>query len=163
MFFFRSDDGHRLAWRAAKEAKALGLSTMGPSHLLLALLHPEEDTSASRVLRATGGDFGQLKAAVAAASGNSASGESADPPRWITLDLPGHNVTARAEGLAAGLGASRVSAEHLLLAVLWSSEPRTAFLFEQMGAQRDEVWGELRRQGIAVPAAGPPSVEGESD
>lgn len=107
--FLRSEDGHRLATRAAKEAETLGLNSMGPDHLLLALIHPEDDTPASRALRNSGGDYDKLLATVTVRSPG-ASTLSGDK-RWITVDPASREVMGRAEGLAAGLGATRICSD----------------------------------------------------
>lgn len=148
--FGTSNDGHRLLVRAGSEAGSLGLSHAGPDHYLLALLHPDEETPASRVLNAVGADYAQARTTVAARtpSPTTRDDEGAD---WVRLNPAAHQAAGRAEGLAAALGATTASAEHLLLALLWSRDRWLVRLFQEIGMGRDEVLREMRRQRVKTP------------
>lgn len=60
-------------------------------------------------------------------------------------------------GLAAGLGATEPTAEHVLLAFLW--RPDDEWILGRVGTSRRAVYEQLRDQGVVVPrAALPPST-----
>ena len=158
MLFFSHEEGRRLATRAAREASSLGLSYVGPDHFLLALLHPEEDTPASRVLDAGGRGYSKGRATVAARNARPSVTDEDRVDPWVYLTPASHQVVGRAEGVAAGLAATTVSAEHLLLALLWDRDRHLAFLFEEIGTGREALLEEMRHQGIETPDGELPSV-----
>jgi hypothetical protein len=129
----------RLAWR---EAKRLRCVAIGPEHFLLAILHPEAgDSLAARALRECGITRERL--------------EPVTHPQRSERDIPGGpqfnpagmRVQSVAEGIAAGLGAAAVRAEHVLLAYLW--EPNhSAWQLEQVGTSRTQVRKRLTDVGV---------------
>jgi hypothetical protein len=62
------------------------------------------------------------------------------------------SIRARAEGLAAGMGSTRVLDEHVLLALLWEPGPPFAvWLIEMLGVTREQLLAELGRRGVEAP------------
>jgi hypothetical protein len=62
----------------------------------------------------------------------------------------GQHLTYMAEGIAAGLGASEVRAEHVLLAYLW--EPvHSEWELEHLGTSREDVRRRLATLGVELP------------
>ena len=161
--FFRSreSDGYRLATRAVEEASALARNYMGPEHLLLALLDPDEDTSATRALRNSGAEHDKLRDALAAETPDSATPELTDSPQGTAPTAGAYQMIGRAEGIAAGLGATVVDAEHLLLALLlYCEDSYIAFRIQQAGGSREAAWNELEREGSTIPNVELPPLRG---
>jgi Clp amino terminal domain, pathogenicity island component len=133
--------GH-LAWR---EARRLGSTVISPDEYVLAILHPKAgDSVAAQALRACGVD----REALEALTGRQRDEEEiSDGPQY---NPAGYKLTALAEGIAAGLGASEVSAEHVLLAYLWAPE-HSASVLEHLGTTREEVRAALAARGVDGP------------
>jgi hypothetical protein len=67
-------------------------------------------------------------------------------------------MLGRAEGLAAGLDATRPEADHVLLAILWDPDFATAARLRELGVARHEVLRRLREGGASLPAIEPPAL-----
>jgi ATP-dependent Clp protease ATP-binding subunit ClpA len=123
---------------AFDEALRLRHSFVAEDHFLLALVRPSEETMAAQVLRESGVNYEALSAFVIEDFARSDPPlEEADLDSGICTNPAAHELMGRAEGLAAGLGAGQVSAEHVLLALLWS--PGTDWMFEGCGTTRQAV------------------------
>ena len=124
---------------AFEEAVRLDDLSLSLEHFLLAVLR-EEESVAARVLRR---------------EGVTAEKVEADPRRdgirkggrhaGISGTIASTTVTAFADGLATGLGAPEVTAEHVLLALLW--EPADD-VFPGVGTSRDALLAALRAEGV---------------
>jgi hypothetical protein len=145
----------RLSSDAWLEAKALGNHWLGPEHLFLAILASQEERAASAALAACGLDHDGFAEALTMAFEN-ADPQEDQPEQW-RLESPRPNpafyaVMGRAEGLAAGLGASGVSFEHALIACIW--DPSTSVYQEELfGVTREEILAQLGRLGVQLPQA----------
>ncbi len=137
------------AWRPAsaafEEAARLDSGYVGPHHVLLALLRPGEETVAAQALRDSGADYEKLSTAVA---GHRAELEH----RGITMNAAAHTLVGRAEGIAAGLGAEAVAAEHVLLAIVWDDRD---WSLSAAGTTREAVCERLQDQGVSLPGKQP--------
>lgn len=140
---------------AAEQSALVGATSIGPEHLLLALVAPGEDSVAAQALRQSGIDYEQLRGAATRLAGarvipggrRRLAGTFA--PRWYGLQ-------GRADGLAAGLGAKRIEAEHLLLALLWEPGGSHSWLLEELGCSRRTIQAKLATLGVKVPTGHPP-------
>ena len=143
------DHLHELAWR---EAKRLRSTVIGPEEYLLAILHPEMSRSiAAQSLR----DCGITREAIAELCRHHATNEIDGGPQ---LNPAGYRLVASAEGIAAGLGASQVTPEHVLLAFLWDPD-RSALQLKQFGSSREQVRARLAERGVDLPQPELPSPD----
>lgn len=143
---------------AGDESARLKHGFVGEEHFLLALVRPGEKTVAAEVLRESGVGYEALSAAVAAFASNDQPLDEEDLESGISANPASHELMGRAEGLAAGLGANRLRAEHVLLALLWS--PGSDWMFEGCGTTRQAVYERLKGKGARVPAGElPPSPD----
>jgi hypothetical protein len=118
---------------------------VGPEEYVLAILHPEAGESiAARALK----DCGISREALA---------ELAEPKRskeeiegGPQLNPAAYAFKGRAEGIAAGMGATEVLPEHVLLAFLWDPD-RSMRQLEQFGASREQVRARLAELGVDLP------------
>jgi ATP-dependent Clp protease ATP-binding subunit ClpA len=139
--------------RAAREAQDLGHRRIGPEHLLLALL---DTGSAGREVLGT---CGLSRESVMGEISRLPEGYHRMIPRggtptgpMLVYDPDIRSIRARAEGLAAGMGSTRVLDEHVLLALLWEPGPPLAVrLIQRLGVTREQVLAELRRRGVETP------------
>jgi hypothetical protein len=139
--------------RAAQEAQSLGHRRIGSEHLLLALLGTK---SAGREAL---GACGLSRESVLGEISLMPEGYHRRIPRggtptgpMLVHDPDMRSIRARAEGLAAGMGSTRVLHEHVLLALLWEPGPPLAVrLIERLGATREQVVAELGRRGVETP------------
>jgi hypothetical protein len=138
---------------AFEEASRLGSGYAGPEHFLLALLRPGEETVAAQALRDCGADYERLRSALVRA----AAERRVEPNAGVSLNPAAQELVGRAEGLAAGLGAESVTAEHLLLALLW--RPERDWPLTLAGTTREIVYERLRAGGVRLAVELPPSRE----
>jgi hypothetical protein len=133
---------HHLAW---SEARRLRSTIIGPEEFVLAILHPEAgDSVAAQALRDCG-------------IGREAFAELTMPKRskkeihgGPQLNPAAYRLEGLAEGIAAGLGATEVRAEHILLAFLW--EPYFShWVFDKLGSSRELVRARLAELGVDLP------------
>ena len=75
----------------------------------------------------------------------------------ISLSPAAYALIGRAEGLAAGLGADAVTAEHVLLALIW--RPERDWPLALAGTTREAVDERLQARGVRLPIELPPSQE----
>jgi hypothetical protein len=132
----------RLAW---SEAKRLGSMVIGPTELVLAILHPDAgDSAAARALRDCGigrDELGELTAL-------KANGEAIEG--GPQLNPAAYGMLGMAEGIAAGNGATEVTADHVLLAFLWEPS-RSEGVLERFGSSRELVLRSLAELGVDLP------------
>jgi hypothetical protein len=141
----------RLFRSACDEATALRQHWCGTGHVLLALV------ASNSVAASALADLGVTHESLARAlvddveSDPSVQG-AAEDEEWFTITPAVHELEGRSEGLAAGLGASKVRPEHVLIAYLWS--PYTSVdLEEQFGITREAVLERLGALGVDLPRA----------
>ena len=140
------------AWSAAREEAArLGSSYVGPEHFLLALLRHDQETVAAHALRDSGADYEALSTALLRALSEQRNEREQHGP---TTNPVAHELVGRAEGIAAGVGADAVTAEHVLLGLLWSDREWSLTL---AGTTREAVYERLRASGVSLPGKLPPS------
>jgi hypothetical protein len=140
-------DGVRITSRALREASALGQSWCGPDHLLLALLDPPEPTIASEVLAGLGVSRADVAARLEVMSGRSRKKGASPNPAL-------QQVIGMAQGIAIGMGATRVTDEHALVALAYGDlSGQMRLLALDMDA--DEVLAALRARKVAVPSVSP--------
>lgn len=134
----------RFAW---SEAKRVESAVIGPEELVLAILHPEAgESAAARALR----DCGIEREALAEDTARKGAGEALDA--GPQLNPAAYGFMGLAEGIAAGLGAAEVGADHVLLAFLW--EPTfSSRVFERHGSSRELVRARLAELGVDLPQA----------
>jgi hypothetical protein len=119
-------------------------------HLLLALLSPPEPTPAAEVLTELGLSYDALAEhtdRMAASARGDGDGVGSTPVYQL--------ISGMARGIAVGMGATRPTDEHVLLAIFFDEHagdgPLTAF-----GIDPDEVVAGLRERGVPVPEVAPP-------
>jgi ATP-dependent Clp protease ATP-binding subunit ClpA len=137
---------HRLEIAAFEESARLGHKDVGADHLLLALCASGEDTAAARALQAAGVEYESIPQAMA-------RHREGEPPPWKeqrqTPDA--FHIAGIAIGLATGLGAERVEAEHLLLAILWEPNLPANYLLARLAPTRAEILSRLVAEGVRIP------------
>jgi hypothetical protein len=140
-----------LLYGAGREADALGIGWIGPDEFLLALLAANDRSPALIALEDCGIRHDEFADAV------KRSIDEADPPvddsrddGGRTLNPAAHELIGRAEGVAAGLGASAVSREHVLIAYLWDTSSDELEML--CGVTREEVMERLRSLGVQTPS-----------
>ena len=113
----------RLLVRAWKQADDLGHGFVGDGHFLLALLDPADESLAAEALRASGLTREAYRRVLARLYGSEEVESVRDPSGREGGPNPALYATmGRAQGLAAGLGATQTSREHLLVAILWDGD-----------------------------------------
>jgi hypothetical protein len=150
----RMGEVNRLQRAAGVEAAALGDGRVGSQHFLLAILASGEESIAATALRQLGIAHDALARRLAGEDegSESASEEWADDVWTSSLTAGAHELVARAEGLAAGLGALSVTVEHVLTAYVWS--PWTAAYVEEFfGVTHEAIFEQLRVLGVRLPSA----------
>jgi hypothetical protein len=138
---------------AFEEAIRLGSGYAGPEHFLLALLRPGEETVAAQALRDCGADYERLRSALVRA----AAERRVEPNAGVSLNPAAQELVGRAEGLAAGLGAESVTAEHVLLALVWDAQ--RGWPLVAAGTTREAVYVRLRAGGVRLAVELPTSRE----
>jgi hypothetical protein len=135
----------RLANLAWQEAKRLHSTVIGPEEFVLAILHPDAaDSIAAQTLR----ECGVTRDAVEALTRRHRRQE--EIPGGPQYNPSGMHIQYLAEGIAAGLGATEVGAEHVLLAFLWQPS-YSAWQLEKLGTSREDVFRQLTAFGVDVP------------
>jgi hypothetical protein len=137
--------------RAFAEAQALGHRYCTASHFLLALLKPGAPTASAEVLAELGLSYEQVR--------DQLKERNPRPPRagtTGTLSTPSYQlILGSAQGIAIGMGATRVSDEHLLLAFAYGDHGGESTLVT-FGIDPDEVVAALQDRGIQSPKLQPP-------
>jgi hypothetical protein len=135
--------------RALREATRLGHRSVGPAHILLALLDEHRPSIAREVLQAGGIDRERIEA-----SANRQFRQVTDdvPPGWATTGPLWHETAGRAQGLAATLGSEADDPELVLLALLWQPHDRWfADVLSSVQTSREVIVSALTARGVPVP------------
>jgi hypothetical protein len=143
--------GEWFLFPAFNEATQLNHGWVGPEHVVLAILAPPAESVAARVLSDLGITHSGFSERYVA---RLASGEPGDAPtaeHGTSTSPAWHELVGRADGLAAGLGATAATAEHLLIAYLW--DPDSGAELEQLfDVKREAVIAALRTAGVTTPS-----------
>ena len=135
--------------RAFAEAQDLRHRYCTDLHFLLALLNPPAPTAAAEVLVELGLSYGGVRDELLRRyrPGRRRAGTSSSPMYQLILGW--------AQGIAIGMGASSVTAEHVLLATVYGGYGGVSMLVG-LGVDPDEVVARLRERGIQTPSLQPP-------
>lgn len=131
--------------RARAVAMEAGATHANAGHLLAVLV--ETNGSAGEALRASGltaSMFGQPARAAAISTGMT-----------VRLSAPLTEIIARARGLALGRNDPEMTADHLLVCLLWYELPLAGA--EALGERHPRVQEELARRGVDLPAIPAPA------
>jgi hypothetical protein len=124
-------------------ARRRGLSTIHPWHVVEALITVDRSTVASRALLAAGLRRDRLELFAPADPSTDGS---------VTSTPAQQMIFARAEGLALAEGASKVTDEHLLLAMLFAGDGSD---IAHLGIKLDVAYEYLCEHGVRVPVLRP--------
>ena len=143
-----------LSGRAAEEAERLGHPELDPEHLVLAMLHPEADSTAGRALRACGLTYEAFLREVEDLPPKYLERKGTPVlPRGRIVSREGTSLLARAEGLALGLGSARVRIEDVLVALIWREpESMATTILDRLGATRERIREELEALDVDMPS-----------
>jgi ATP-dependent Clp protease ATP-binding subunit ClpC len=108
---------------------------MGSEHLLLGLLH-EEQEAAIPLLALLGASLSRARVSVDYILGR---GEDVPAPAPVRISARGQKVVDLAIRQAGEMGHSQVTAEHLLLALVLEGEGIGATVLESFGVHLDDV------------------------
>lgn len=137
--------------RAFAQATNLRQGFCTDLHLLLAVLEPPSPSAAGEVLAALGLTPERVRERLSAM----------DRPRRRAIGVRStprfHATLGWAEGLAAGMGAGRLSDDHVLLALLYGDGTGESTLVS-LGIDPDEVVAALRARGMRTPPVAPPAA-----
>lgn len=145
----------RLEDALAAHARQLGRMVASDDLLLLAMTELDETQPARRALEAEGVDAERLLAAIRV------GGDGApETPTGLRYSPAYYSVQGRAQGFAAALGDGRITAEHVLLAVLWDPVSHSSQLLWRLGLSRERLVEQLHELAVPVPSAPlPPQSE----
>jgi hypothetical protein len=137
----------RLLEAASIEAVSLRQNWIGPEHFILAILATQPTCPSALALNRLGITHTLVSAALI-------EGDTSSTSELGSVDLEvspaAYELVGRAEGVAAGLAASSVAAEHVLIAYVW--DPDTAIeIGSWNGATRDAIIAMLRELDVIVP------------
>jgi hypothetical protein len=121
---------------------------------LLALAELDAQSPARQALEAEGITGERLRAMV----GTEGDGTAA-APEYLTYSPAYYSLRGRVDAFAACLGDGEVTAEHVLLALLWDVDSFSSQILRQLGISARSIVDRLRRVGVAVPAARLPDHE----
>lgn len=144
---------------ANQAAADLGDAQVRGAHFVLAIVHPDMTSAASRALRACGVDYQNLIQEIAASKDPSAEEAVGTLPADVGRSVSGDGMRflGRAEGIAAGMGTNALQPEHYLMSLLWGSMPSDADqALKNLGASRSRILEELSRVGVSLPPGRPP-------
>lgn len=137
--------------RSFAEAAALDHAHCIDLHFLLALLNPPVPTAAAQALGELGMSYEDVRAGL----------EDRMPPeprRSGTSSSPSYQLLLGwAQGIAIGMGASRLTDEHVLLAMAYGDQWGSSRLVT-FGVDPDEVVERLRAHGVPTPPLEPPGA-----
>jgi hypothetical protein len=138
-----------IAKRAFAEARDLRHTACIDLHFLLALLKPPAPTRAAAVLGELGLTYADVRRHVMEAmpAEREMTGTSSSPTYQLILGW--------AQGIAIGMGAGRVTDEHVLMAIVFGDYGGGSRL-DPFGVDPDEVVERLRAHGVETPRIEPP-------
>lgn len=154
-----------LTQRSSRIALALGHDWLGEEHLLLAMIHADDQTPAGVALRRcnlTYAACGEYLEQLLSTYGE----RMAIPPSidGLIMSAGALRVHFRAEGLAVGFGHEGVTATHVLLSMLWEHNQSTVITtLDHFGVPRERILAELVALNVAVPTVPLPSRPQWSD
>lgn len=127
-------------------AVELGRQVASDDLFLLALTRLGPESPARQALEAAG-----VTADIVLA--NIRTGGDGVPPHGDGLSYSPayYGMTGRAEAFAAALGDGTITAEHVLLALLWDGDSHSSQLLRRLGVRRERIVDELRARGVGVP------------
>lgn len=142
--------------RALREAVRLGHRSVGPAHIVLALLDEHRPSIAQEVLRASGIDRERVEASVNRQfrhlDDSVSPGGARTGPLW-------HETAGRAQGFAATLGEGADAPEFVLLALLWQPGDRWfAEVLSSADTSREVILSALAARGVPVPPSQLPEL-----
>jgi hypothetical protein len=141
---------------ALREATRLGHRSVGPAHIVLALLDEHRPSIAQEVLQGCGIDRERIEAS---AHRQFRHVDDAVPPGWATTGPLWHETAGRAQGLAATLGQEAGESELVLLALLWQPHDRWfADLLSSAQTSREVIVAALAARGVPVPRVPMPGL-----
>jgi hypothetical protein len=153
-----SGDRSQLLWSlltlVAECARELGRNVALDDLFLLALGELDESSPARRALVGARVDFDEMRAQIRTSGDAVRDGdELVFPPSFYAMK-------GRAEAFAATLGDGTITAEHVLLALVWDPEGTASGLLWKLGVSSEQVVERLGELGVAVPTASlPPRYE----
>lgn len=139
-----------ISFRAFRKAGALGHSWCGIEHVLLALLDPPKATDAAAVLA----ELGLTQNAVEERLQGHSSASS--PSTGVSSNPSLHSLLGTATGLALAFGATQVTDEHVLLALVYGRYGQLPPLMVSLGIDPDALVRRLAERGNPVPPRLPP-------
>lgn len=136
-------------------AMELGRPVVDDDLFLLAIARLGESSPARQVLAGEG-----VTEEVLLANIRTGGDGEREPKAGFTFAPPYYAMHARAEAFADTLGDGTITAEHVLLALLWDGHSRSSQILWRLGASRERLVEGLTAQGVPVPAAAlPPQHE----
>lgn len=136
--------------QALREAARLGHPSVGPAHIVLALLDENRPSVAREVLQASGIDREPVEAS--ASRQFRPLDHDGIPPGWAMAGPLWHETAGRAQGLAATLGQGADDPELVLLALLWQPHDRWfADVLSSAQTSREVIVAALAARGVPVP------------
>jgi hypothetical protein len=121
---------------------------MGDEFFLVGVLELDVQQPARRALESGGLTAKRILEEIRAPSD-----ELANETGWLTYSPACYLLFGRAQGFAAVLGDGPMTAEHLLLALLWDPQSRSSQLLWRLGIDRGGVLARLGDLGLAIPSA----------
>ena len=143
--------------RALREATRLGHCSVGPAHIVLALLDGSRPSVAREVLEASRIDRERMEASVSRQFRH--LDDDGVPPAGATAGPLWHETAGRAQGLAAALGEGADDPELVLLALLW--QPHDRWFADALSAaqtSRELIVTALVARGVPVPPSPLPEL-----
>jgi hypothetical protein len=140
--------------RAVRLAREYRRAVVTDDLFLLALTELDESQPARRALAAVGVSSERLLPQIRTAgddAGRGSAGGMLFSPAYYTLQ-------GLAQGFAAALGDGVISAEHVLLAILWSGNSRSLPLLRHLDVTREAIVAALAELGVPVPRAELPAL-----
>lgn len=141
---------------AVEAAVALGHHWVGSEHFVLAILHPDAESSAKKSLQALGIDYTTFAERLTSLPSSYAERPGMAESKFGDgrfVDSEGISLLSRAEGIAFGMGCASLQPEHILLSLLWAAVPQVSHqVLETLGADREHLLEELKRRDVAVPS-----------
>jgi hypothetical protein len=134
---------------AARHTRELGRAVVSDDLFLLALTDLDESQPARRALAAAGVSSERLLQHIRT-SGDDVGRRSGDGLRFAPAYYTLHGL---AQGFAATLGDGVISAEHVLLAILWTGNSQALPALRHLGVTREAIVHELSELGLPVPQA----------
>ncbi len=139
---------------ALDEAQRRGHAVAHSIHVLLALIDASRPSIAGDALRSAGVDA----TTIGTLAGCIYTTETAGQPTATAAGADWHAISGRAEAFAAALGDGRVTAEHVLLGLVWPPDTLVAHALVACGTDRETILAGLRERGLVVPTAALPPL-----